>query len=283
VVFKARVMEPDSANPEKRIFITLSEKPKAPLTGQSALIFKHEGAEAPSTQVKISRLTQTGDRDFQVFIDTGSAIYPIVGYFVALNNDRQVEDPAGNTPSVRTYRLLEGDVPKPKPTSIYVTFPNGKKDKASDGPEPQGEAVFIPMDEGGNALSGSADDGKCQGTCFTGDNGIFVGPVFHIVTAGPVTYEFQVFNNVGEFLAKGHGRFDAKDLQLMSKTNDASGIKYVARVVWTGRTQQGVKAGTGAYILQSVMTTEKDTRTGAPPSSEKKRVVFGLLRGFKGS
>lgn len=283
VVFKAKVMEPDSANPMKRIFITLSEKPKAPLSGQSALIFKHDGIEAPSGQVTVKTIETAGDRDFVVYIDTGSAIYPIAGDFVALANDGQVRDGAGNAPSAKTFRILEGDPPKPKPTSIYVTFPNGKKDKASDGPEPQGDVVFIPMDAGGNALTGDPADGKCSGTCYTGDNGTFVGPVFHIVTPGPVTYEFQIFNNVGEFLAKGRGRFDAKDLQSMSKTNDASGVKYVARVVWTGRTTQGGKAGTGAYILQSLLTTDKDDRTGAPPSAEKKRVVFGLLRGFKGS
>jgi hypothetical protein len=202
---------------------------------------------------------------------------------VALANDGSIKDAAGNAPAAKTFRILEGDVPKPKPTTVYVTFPDGQNKKASDGPEPQGDVLFIPIDQGGNALPGNPADGKCAGQCYTGDNGTFVGPVFHIVTPGPLKYKFQIFNNVGEFLAAGEGRFELEDLKKMSSKNDASGMKYVARVIWTGRTAQGRKAGTGAYILQATLTTDKDPRTGAPQSTEKKRVTFGLLRGFKGS
>jgi hypothetical protein len=283
VVFKATVVEPDSAHPEKRILLTLSEKTNLPIQTQTVLVFKHEGIEAAAGQVRILSMELVGDRDFTVKIDTGSAIYPIVGDSVALAPGGEVHDLANNAPSVKTFKLLDGIVPKPKPTEIYVTFPNSKKDKASDGPEPQGDVVFIPMDGSGNALSGSPADGKCPGACFTGENGTFVGPVFHIVTAGPLTYEFQIFNNVGEFVARGKGRFEAKDLQVMTKANDASGVKYVARVVWTGRTSKGLKAGTGAYILQANLITDKDSKTGALPAAAKKRVVFGMLRSFKGS
>jgi hypothetical protein len=283
VVSKATVQEPDSANPQKRIFISISETTNLDLGSKTAFVFKHEGAEASPAEIGISRIEKTGDRDFVIYIDTGSVIYPIVGDSVAVNSNLEVKDLAGNTPARKTFKRLDGIVPKPKPTDIYVTFPNGLKDKASDGPEAQGDVVFIPMDGRGNALAGNVADGKCPGTCFTGENGKFVGPVIHIETAGPVAYEFRIFNNVGEFLGRGKGRFDAKDLQLMAKKNDAAGVKYVARVVWTGRTTNGGKAGTGAYILQSVLTTEKDTRTGAPPSAAKKRVVFGLLRSFRGT
>ncbi|MDB5105237.1 MAG: S-layer protein [Fibrobacteres bacterium] len=283
VVSKATVQEPDSLNPEKRIMLTVSEATNMPLTSQTVLVFKHEGVEAATSDIRISRMEKTGDRDFVVYIDGASPIFPIVGDSIALVPGGEVKDIALNAPSRKTFKRMDGIVPKPKPTDIYVTFPNSTKDKASDGPSPQGDVVFIPVDKGGNALSGSAADGKCPGTCFTGDRGVFVGPVFHIETAGPVAYEFQIFNNVGEFLARGKGRFDENDLKLMERSNGASGVKYVARVIWTGQTTKGGKAGTGAYILQSVLNTDKDTRTGAPPASTKKRVVFGMLRSFKGS
>ena len=135
------------------------------------------------------------------------------------------------------------------------------------------------MNETGVALTGNAADGKCTGSCFTGDNGRYVGPVFHIVTPGPVTYDFTIFNNVGEFLAKGHGYLSAADLTQMHRANS----KYTARVVWTGHAKDGRKAGTGAYILQSTLTTDADERTGAPRGTTRKRITFGLLRSLRGS
>jgi hypothetical protein len=283
VIIKATVQEPDSANPQKRIFVTLSEGVEIPYSSQTALVWKHEGAEQSSDKVKVALIEKSGDRSYTVHIDTASAVYPIKGDSVALANDGSLKDGPGNAPVRKTFKDLDGQTPKSKPTDIYVTFPNGTKDKASDGPEPQGDVVFIPMDKGGVALPGSPADGKCVGSCFTGDAGRFVGPVFHIVTPGPVTYEFSIFTNAGELVSKGRGHLSAQDLALMDHKNDATGLKYVARVVWTGHAEGGRKAGTGAYILQATLTTDKDDRTGAPPAASRKRVVFGLLRGFKGS
>jgi fibro-slime domain-containing protein len=283
VVTKGTVMEPDSSQLLKRILITLSETVNLPLGGQDALVFKRDGSEMASADVKIHRIEKTGDRDYAVYIDSTSNLFPIVGDSVALNVSPDNKDLAGNIPSKKAFLRLDGIVPKPKPIDMYVTFPNSRKDAPAGGVEPQGDAVFIPVDGKGMALTGDARDGKCQGACFTGDNLNFVGPVFHIVTPGAVAYEFKIFNNVGEFVASGTGRITDKDLALLPKTNDASGIKYMARVVWTGRTSKGGKAGTGAYILQTTMISDKDAKTGAGPGRASKRVTFGMLRSFRGT
>jgi hypothetical protein len=46
VVSKATVQEPDSANPQKRIFISISETTNLDLGSKTAFVFKHEGTEA---------------------------------------------------------------------------------------------------------------------------------------------------------------------------------------------------------------------------------------------
>ncbi len=279
VVFTAHVQEPDSANPEKRITITLSEAAEMPLTSQTVLVWKHIGAEVTSDKVRISHMQKTGDRTYVVYVDSNSLVLPILGDSVALVTGGEIKDGSGNVPAHKTFKVIEGDRPSSKPADIFVTFPNGTKDKASDGPEAQGNVVFIPMNESGVALTGNAADGKCTGSCFTGDAGRYVGPVFHIVTPGPVSYDFTIFNNVGEFLAKGHGYLNAADLAQMHRASS----KYTARVVWTGHATDGRKAGTGAYILQSTLTTDADERTGAPKGTTRKRITFGLLRSLRGS
>ena len=149
-----------------------------------------------------------------------------------------------------------------------------------DGPESQDDVYFIPMDKEGNAMTGSTSAGMCQGPCFTGRNGLFVGPVFHITTPGAMKYDFTIFNNAGEFVARGNGSFTDADLQKAQRSN---GSKYIVRVVWTGHAVNHSKAGTGAYILQAVLTSEKDSRSGAAAATTIKRIRFGLLRNSRGS
>jgi fibro-slime domain-containing protein len=281
---KAMVMEPDSAQLLKRILISVSEGlATVDLTSQTALVFKRGGVEMASADVKIHHIEKTGDRDYAIYIDSTSNLFPIVGDSVALNSDGQVKDLVGNVPARKTFMRLDGTVPKAKPMDLYVTFPNSKKDKASEGLLSQGIATFIPVDLAGVALPGTALEGKCASDCYAGDNVNFVGPVFHIVSPGPVSYEFTIFNNHGEFVTRGKGAVTAADLPKLLKRNDASGVKYLARIVWTGRTEKGGKAATGAYILQTTLTGEQDVRSGAAPGKSSKRVTFGLLRNFTGS
>ncbi|MDB5048809.1 MAG: fibro-slime family protein [Fibrobacteres bacterium] len=283
IIITAKVIEPDSTQRLKRILITVSEGVTLPLGSQTALIFKREGVEMGASDVKIHHIEKTGDRDYAVYIDSTSKLFPIVGDSVAINSNGEVKDLVGNSPSVKAFLYMDGKVPAPKPMDLYVTFPNSKKDSPSDGVEPQGNTVFIPVDVRGIALSGEAGDGKCTANCFSGDNTNFVGPVFHILTPGPVRYEFQIFNNHGEFVVKGKGHITEKDLPSLPQSNDAFGVKYTVRVVWTGRTMDGAKAATGAYILQTNLISDKDNKTGAASAKDTKRVTFGLLRSFRGS
>ena len=283
VISKALVTEPDSGQPFKRVLISISEGVALGLDSASLILFKRDGVELAPGDVKVRKVEKTGDRDYAIYIDSTSDLFPIVGDSVSLNINGEVKDLAGVTPTRKNFIYLDGKIPTPKPLDLYVTFPNSKKDKPSDGLEPQGDAVFIPVDIRGNTLSGDALDGKCTGVCFPGSNENFVGPVFHIVTPGPITYEFKIFNNHGQFVTKGKGAITEKDLAQLPKTNDASGVKYLVRVVWTGRTQAGEKAATGAYILQTDMVSAKDPKTGAGPARDTKRVTFGLLRSFRGS
>ena len=98
------------------------------------------------------------------------------------------------------------------------------------------------------ALPGSSAEGKCSG-CYTGSEGNFVGPVVHLEIPGPSAYDLKIFNNLGEFVAAGRGTITESDLRLLTPIQ--GGTKYLARVVWTGRTAQGRKAGTGAYVLSA--------------------------------
>jgi fibro-slime domain-containing protein len=279
VITRGTANPPDSSQPLERILVSLSEA--VDLAGNpAAFVFKKDGIELAPGQVKIKGIETIGDRDYVILIDSTSDVFPVKDDFIALAPG-QARDGLGNTPTAKTWFKLDGKTPAAKPVQLFVTFPNGKKDKPANGLEPQGMSVFIPIDKGNTALNGTALDGKCPG-CYAGEKDNFVGPVFHILTPGPMRYEFKIFNTQGEFVASGTGAITPEDLVLMDKHNDASGMKYEARIVWTGRTDKGGKAATGAYILQSTLTTVKDPKTGAPPGHETKRVVFGLLRSFRG-
>jgi fibro-slime domain-containing protein len=282
VIFAAEVREPDNTQPLKRLVITFSENMAMPPDVSQMLAFKRDGLELAAGQVLISRVERIGDRQYSFYVDSTSQVFPIVGDSVAINNNGQTRDLAGNTPAKRIYRKLEGIVPKGPPTDLFVTFPNGSKADPSTGSEPvsQPSVLFIPVGRDGNALPG-AGIGKC-GTCPAQGNGVFVGPIFHISTPGPMDYDFKIFSNLGEFVAGGRGRIEKEDLPLLEKTNGASGILYRVRVVWTGRTATGGKAGTGAYILTAILRPDRDLKTGAQPVVETRKITFGLLRGFKG-
>ena len=46
--------------------------------------------------------------------------------------------------------------------------------------------------------------------------------------------------------------------------------------------KSGDKAATGAYILHSTLIGARAPKTGAPPGRNTRRVVFGMLRSFRG-
>jgi fibro-slime domain-containing protein len=281
VIFKAEVFESDETHADKRIVITFSEPVTAPASSLTAFVFKRGDAAWAPADVKVLGIAASGNNEYTIRVDsTGRS--PIPGDSVAIGIGGEVKDtPMGNAPATLLFHRIEGTPPKAKPTQVTVTFYNGATKDApkTAGPEPTtGPAVlFIPIGVNGQPLAGAAN-GKC-GTCPAGDNATgFVGPILRLEIPGPVDYEFQIFNNFGEFVAKGKGKVEESDLAALESVNG----KYISRIVWTGYTSKGSKAGTGVYILQATLKTALDPNTGAPPATRVKRVVFGLLRQLRG-
>jgi hypothetical protein len=93
---------------------------------------------------------------------------------------------------------------------------------------------------------------------------------------GPLEYKFQIFTNLGEFVASGSGRITPNDLALLEQVD--GGSKYRYRAVWTGKTDKGQRAATGAYLLMAQLKVAQDPKTGAPPYNQTRRVLFGNIR-----
>ncbi|MDB5048810.1 MAG: hypothetical protein JWO30_1881 [Fibrobacteres bacterium] len=273
VIKSAEVKEPGDGGALKRVLITYSE-PVTVAAGGQPLIFKRENGEVPGSQVIIANSEKLADdRHYAFHIDSSSSFYPIVGDSAAIALNGQTKDLMGLSPAVKFFRVLTGTPPLPKPVQLTVTFPNGSQENPASGSSGNNppNLIFIPVDKDGNALA------KCP-NCVARDNTGFVGPVFHILTPGPVEYDFKIFNNVGEFVAAGKGKVEQNDLPSLKRTINASGINYEAPIVWTGATRSGYKAGTGAYILKARFISEKDLTTGAPQGTFSEKKVFGFIR-----
>jgi hypothetical protein len=91
-----------------------------------------------------------------------------------------------------------------------------------------------------------------------------------------VDYEFKIFSTLGDFLVGGSGKVEAADIPLLA--NAADGSRYRLRVIWTGRCVNLAKAGTGAYILKTVLRDASNPKTAAQSPFQKKLIVFGFQR-----
>jgi hypothetical protein len=279
VIAAGDILEPDSAQPLKRILIAFSETVRLPAAPGAALAFKRGDREFIADEIRILRVEKTGDRNYAFYVDSTSDYTPIPGDSVAIKPVGGLTDALGNAPVRALFRRLEGPVPKTPPFDLFVTFPNeGARPARGDAAGPS-TVSFIPVGKDGTALSGNGP-GKCPG-CQAGSNGNFSGPVFHLQIPGPTRYEFRIFSNLGALAAHGIGRIEAEDLASLEKATGLEGLKYRARIVWTGLTDAGGHAGTGAYILTALLRSDKDERTGAEPRSDTRKIVFGLLRNRK--
>jgi hypothetical protein len=292
VLDSARVMEPDSLHPLKRVILDVSEPVVFPPDPSPAFVYKRGDKAFPIGQVRIARTEAIGDKRWILYLDSLSEALPVAGDSIALAGlsgsgggpgnpaaqglDRAalVRDRFGNAPMRPLFRRLDGDPPRPRPMDLFVSFPNGSRETPSSGltAEAPANAIFVPVDRDGRPLPG-----RCEG-CITYADGAFLGPVFHISTSGPVAWRFTIFSTLGEPVAQGSGSLEAADLDWMEKKEGASGARYAARIVWTGRTAKGNKAATGAYILQATLTGGPDPKTGAPGGVKTLRTVFGHLR-----
>jgi hypothetical protein len=163
---------------------------------------------------------------------------------------------------------------------VYVRFADGGTAPGRSGPSAAPSLqpfTFIPMDKDGQPLAGDRD-GKCGPHCHPGGGAgtRFAGPVIHLEIPGPCRYQFRIFTNQGHFVAEGGGAFTAEDLARMEAASDGS--RRVARVVWTGRTTDLGRAGSGAYILSASVRNLGRSEEGIelPPQESLHR--FGLLR-----
>ncbi|MDB5048738.1 MAG: hypothetical protein JWO30_1809 [Fibrobacteres bacterium] len=285
VIISAVVKAPDSLQPYVKVLVTFSETVTLPLGSQTAIVFRRDGTEMASADVKLMGIAAAGDRAYEVRVDSTSSKFPIVGDYAAANTNGEIVDGNRNAPAVKAFMILTGTVPKGKAANVYITFANGTN-KAGDGmptgsePNTPSDVLFIPFDKAGTALTGDKSDGKCTG-CFVGGEGKFVGPVVFMEVPGPVEYDFRIFSNMGEFVAAGKGKITEEDIPGLTPIHNGTG--YLARVVWTGRTADGAKAGTGAYVLISTVRTQKNLKTGAPPATDTNRIRFGMLRNYRGS
>lgn len=277
VIMKAMIEEGDSTEGYSKVTLTYSEPVMAPPAGQTAWIFKRKDTEMASAEVHLISATAQGESAVLLLVDTASTLFPIIGDSVAINTlTMEIKDKNGLAPKAKLFRILEGTPPQAKPIKFTILNPNGSTDHPSAGPGSSNASdLFIPLGKDGGALAGDRQEGRCQG-CVAVENGNFVGPVFDIVMPGPLTYQFRVFTNTGEFVAETKGRIEAKDLESLKK--DRAGKNYELPVVWTGKSKNGLKAGTGAYIVMATFLVDTDPRTGALAYKSTDKKIFGLIR-----
>jgi hypothetical protein len=168
---------------------------------------------------------------------------------------------------------------------VFVTFANGSKNDPGKGIETEAKGGIIhttsvAVDKAGNPLPGSTE-GKCS-TCNIGGEGNFIGPIIHLAVTGPVEYSMKVFGTFGEFVCDIKGRVSESDLPFLDsktvKTNAGDRIQYLQRIVWSGRSNDGQLAGTGAYILNADLRYPADPAKNTAASSESFFRKFGHVR-----
>ena len=283
VIVKAESKEPGGGDPLKRIIITYSEPVDIRAAAVQPLVFKQEGREVTAANVLLTPGQSTGATQYTFHVEAASGVYPGYGDSVAIQINGETTDRvagrSGIGPSIKLFQVIEGERPKSKPIRLEVVFPNGSSSI------PAGNAIqpairldkpFIMVGSDGTPLQGNGP-ARC-GECIAIQNNVFVGPVFRILTPGPVAFQFKIFSHFGEFLGQASGKFETQDLPLLKKQNDSSGVYYEAPVVWTGSSLAGRKAGTGAYILSAILTSDKDPITRAPPGRHVEKRVFGMIR-----
>lgn len=177
-------------------------------------------------------------------------------------------------------------IPEGKRTlDVFVTFANGSKSDPGKGIETEADATTthitgVAVDKAGLPLPGSTE-GKCS-TCDIGREGRFIGPVIHLAVTGPVEYSMKVFGTFGEFVCDIKGRVSESDLPSLESASVRTGagdrVRYLQRIVWNGRSNDGQRAGTGAYILNADLRYPADPAKNTAASSESFFRKFGHVR-----
>lgn len=271
----------DKASGKLNVQVTYSEPITLSEPFLQPLVFKRDTVVFSSADIPISGFEKKGDRNYVFTIGADADFKPVGGDHIAINNNGETRDLSGTAPTGLVFTSLGGAAPGQAISDFYVTFANGSKSDAQGASEPLGkDVVFIPVDSKGYPLPGSTG-GKC-GDCTASRDDVFTGSVIVIATKQPVTYRFTIFTNLGQAVARGTGKVEADDLPLLDKREDANGdpnqTEYVQRIVWTGRSETGHMAGTGAYVLKADFTFDRNFKTGAKATRSTKFSKFGFLR-----
>jgi hypothetical protein len=272
----------DKATNQPKVLVTYSEPINLAEPSLEPLVFKRDTLEFTGKDLPIAKMEKTDTRHWAFWIQSGTDYKPVGGDSVAINNNGETRDANGIAPKRKLFEPLFGPAPGQKISDFYVTFANGSRADAAGGSATvNNDAVFIPVDSKGYPVPGDAGAGKCP-SCAAQDNGNFAGSVIHILTKQPVHYDFTIFSNLGQVVVHGSGDVAEADLSLLDKieseSHDPSQTQFVQRIVWTGRTDKGVMAGTGAYVLKAVFHYERNLKTGAHASAETKITRFGFMR-----
>lgn len=282
VIVSAEV-QTDKATGQPKILVTYSEPVKLAEPSLEPLVFKRDTLEFTSKDLPIGKIEKGADeRRWTFWIATGTTYKPVGGDSVAINTNGETRDLGNIPPKSKSYVSMKGPAPGQKISDFFVTFSNGSRSHAEAGSAmPDHGVVFIPVDSKGYPVPGDARDGKCP-DCAAQDNGVFTGSVINILTKQPVRYDFTIYTNLGQVVVHGSGVVAESDLPLLDKvestSRDPSQTQYRQRIVWTGRTDNGIVAGTGVYVLKAVFNYDRNLKTGARASSETKITRFGFMR-----
>jgi hypothetical protein len=281
-VIVSAVVSTDKTTNQAKVVVTYSEPVNLAEPALEPLVFKRDTLEFTAKDLPIAKVEKTDARHWTFWVQSGSGYRPVGGDSVAINNNGETRDTNGIAPKRKAFTPMSGPAPGQEISGFYVTFSNTSRSHATGGSATMGnDAVFIPVDSKGYPVPGDPGDGKCP-NCAAQDNGNFAGSVIHILTKQPVHYDFTVYTNLGQVVVHGSGEITEADLGLLDKveseSHDPSQTQYLQRIVWTGRTDNGMVAATGAYVLKAVFRYERNLKTGARASSETRITRFGFVR-----
>ncbi len=280
VIVKADVTT-DKADGHPVINVTYSEPVKLAEPFLEPIVFKRDTVLFTAKDLPISHVEKSGDREYTFHLQNGTTFKPVGGDSIAINNNGETRDLNNLAPKNLVFTPMGGPSPSQALSGFYVTFANGSQSSAAGAAEsPDKDYTFIPVDAKGAAMPGT-QNGHC-GTCNPLQGSVFSGSLIVIVTKQPVDYDFIIYSNLGQVVTRGSGKVEEADLRLLDKVEgadqDPNQPEYVQRIVWTGRTENGQVAGTGAYVLKASFHYEKNFKTGARSSNGIKITKFGFMR-----
>ncbi|MEO6094502.1 MAG: vWA domain-containing protein [Fibrobacteria bacterium] len=279
VIVKANVST-DKGDGHSVVKVVYSERITLEAPFVEPIVFKRDTVVFSMKDLPVKSIDKTNDREYVFHLLPGSTFKPVGGDSIAVNDNGETRDLNKIAPKSLVFTSMGGPVPSQAVSDLYVTFANGSKSKPAGAAEATDDVTFVPVDARGAAIPGNRD-GHC-GACNPMQGDVFSGSLIVVVTKQPVNYDFTIFTNLGQVVTRGSGRIDEADLGLLDKheneTKDPNQVEYVQRIVWTGRTDNGQTAGTGAYVLKAVFHYPKNFKTGAGESTGIKLTRFGFLR-----